>query len=182
VSLRPIHVLGSPVLRERATEVAAVDDEVRALLKDLWETMRVADGVGLAANQIGVARRVAVVSVEGQDFALVNPVVVEHAGKAKQEEGCLSLPDLFADVVRPARVVVEAADERGVVRRIEGTELLGRALQHEIDHLDGILFLDRVGPLKRRRLLAEWQRSREGKTGHLREVSESSRPGGTRVG
>ena len=171
MSLRPIHVLGSPVLRERATEVAAVDDDVRALLADLWETMRVADGVGLAANQIGVARRVAVVSVGGVDYALVNPVLVEHAGKAKQEEGCLSIPDLYADVTRPARVVVEAADEHGVVRRIEGTELLGRALQHEIDHLDGLLFLDRVGPLKRRRLLAEWQKSREGKTGYLRDVS-----------
>jgi peptide deformylase len=171
VSLRPIHVLGSPVLRVRAVEVAAVDDEVRALLTDLWETMRVADGVGLAANQIGVPRRVAVVSVEGTDYALVNPVVVEHEGKAKQEEGCLSIPDLYADVSRPARVVVEAADERGVVRRIAGEGLLARALQHEIDHLDGILFLDRVGPLKRRRLMAEWQKSREGKTGFLREVT-----------
>ena len=171
MSLRPIHVLGSPVLRERAAEVAAVDDEVRALLADLWETMRMADGVGLAANQIGVARRVAVVSVDDVDYALVNPVLVEHEGKAKQEEGCLSLPDLFADVTRPARVVVEAADGHGVVRRIEGTGLLGRALQHEIDHLDGILFLDRVGPLKRRRLLAEWQKSREGKTGYLRDVT-----------
>ena len=171
MSLRPIHVLGSPVLRERAAEVRAVDDEVRALLADLWDTMRVADGVGLAANQIGVARRVAVVSVDGTEYALVNPVVVEHEGKAKQEEGCLSIPDLFADVTRPARVVVEAGDERGAVRRIEGTGLLARALQHEIDHLDGILFLDRVGPLKRRRLMAEWQKSREGKTGLLREVT-----------
>ncbi len=171
MSLRPIHVLGSPVLRERAAEVAAVDEEVRALLADLFDTMRVADGVGLAANQIGVARRVAVVSVDGTDYALVNPVIVEREGKAKQEEGCLSIPELYAEVSRPARVVVEAADELGVVRRVEGTGLLGRALQHEIDHLDGILFLDRVGPLKRRRLMAEWQKSREGKTGFLREVT-----------
>ncbi len=178
MSLRPIHLLGSPVLRERAAEVAAVDAEVRALLEDLFETMRVADGVGLAANQIGVARRVAVVSVEGQDYALVNPVIVERGGKVKQEEGCLSIPDLYADVARPERVVVEAADETGTVRRIEGTGLLGRALQHEIDHLDGILFLDRVGPLKRRRLLAEWQKSREGKTSLLREVTpEGAGPG-----
>lgn len=171
MSLRPIHLLGSPVLRERAVEVAAVDGEVRTLLADLWDTMRAADGVGLAANQIGVARRVAVVSAEGQDVALVNPVIVEREGKAKQEEGCLSIPDLYADVSRPARVVVEAADETGAVRRIEGTGLLARAMQHEIDHLDGILFLDRVGPLKRRRLQAEWQKSREGKTGLLREVT-----------
>lgn len=170
MSLRSIHVLGSPVLRERAVDVPAVDDEVRALLADLWDTMRTADGVGLAANQIGVARRVAVVSVDGQDYALVNPVIVEREGKAKQEEGCLSIPELYADVSRPGRVVVEAADETGAVRRIEGTGLLARALQHEVDHLDGILFLDRVGPLKRRRLLAEWQKAREGQTGYLREV------------
>ena len=171
MSLRPIHVLGSPVLRERAVEIAAVDGEVRALLADLWDTMRVSDGVGMAANQLGVARRVAVVSVDGQDYTLVNPVLVGHAGKSKQEEGCLSVPDIFADVTRPASVVVEAGDERGIVRRIESTGMLARALQHEVDHLDGILFVDRVGPLKRRRLLAEWQKSREGKTGFLREVT-----------
>jgi peptide deformylase len=182
VSLRPIHLLGSPVLRERATEVAAVDDEVRALLADLFDTMRVADGVGLAANQIGVARRVAVVTVDGTDYALINPVIVEREGKAKQEEGCLSLPDVFADVQRPARVVVEAMDEHGVVRRIDGTGMLGRAIQHEIDHLDGILIVDRVGPLKRRRLLAEWQKSREGATGYLREVTAETTPGGRRLG
>lgn len=171
MSLRPIHLMGSPVLRERAKEVVALDDDVRALIADLYDTMRVAEGVGLAANQIGVARRVAVVSLEGQDYTLVNPVLIEHEGRSKQEEGCLSIPDIYADVTRPARVVVEAADENGVVRSIEGTGLLGRALQHEIDHLDGILFFDRVGPLKRRRLTAEWQKSREGKTGFLREVT-----------
>ena len=171
MSLRPIHLLGSPVLRERAREIGAVDGEVRALLADLWETMRVSDGVGLAANQIGVPRRVAVVAVEGRDYTLINPVLVEHDGKSKEEEGCLSVPDIYADIVRPARVVVEAADERGLVRRIEGAGMLARALQHEIDHLDGILFVDRVGPIKRRRLLAEWQKSREGKTGFLREAA-----------
>ena len=171
MSLRPIHVMGSPVLRQRAKEVTALDEEVRNLLTDLYDTMRVADGVGLAANQIGVARRVAVVALDGQDYTLINPVLIEHEGKSKQEEGCLSIPEFFADVVRPSRVVVEAADENGIVRRIEGTGLLGRALLHEIDHLDGLLFFDRVGPLKRRRLNAEWQKSREGKTGFLREVT-----------
>lgn len=171
MSVRPIHLMGSPVLRERAKEVTALDDEVRELLTDLYDTMRVADGIGLAANQIGVARRVAVVTMDGRDYPLINPVLVAHEGKSKQEEGCLSIPDIYADVVRPARVVVEAADENGVVRRIEGEGLLGRALLHEIDHLDGILFFDRVGPLKRRRLNAEWQKSREGKTGFLREVT-----------
>jgi len=178
VSLRPIHLLGSPVLRERAKEVAVVDDGVRALIADLYDTMRVADGVGLAANQIGVAQRVAVVTVDGTDYTLINPVIVEREGKAKKEEGCLSLPDVFADVTRPSRVVVEAADETMTVRRIEGTDMLGRALQHEIDHLDGLLITDRVGPLKRRRLLAEWQKSREGRTGYLREVTADDAPEG----
>jgi peptide deformylase len=171
VSVRALHLLGSPVLRERAAEVGAVDDEVRALIADLFETMRAAKGVGLAANQIGVARRVAVVETgEGQSYALVDPVVVEAEGKAKDEEGCLSIPDIYADVERAARVVVEAADERGVRRRIEGTALLARAMQHEIDHLDGILFLDRVGPLKRRFLLRQWEKARAGQTSYLKDV------------
>ena len=178
MSLRSIHLLGSPVLRERAKEVAAVDEGVRELVADLYDTMRVADGVGLAANQIGVARRVAVVTMDGTDYTLVNPVVVEREGRSKEEEGCLSLPDIFADIQRPARVVVEATDERGVVRRIDASGMLARAIQHEMDHLDGILTVDRVGPLKRRRLLAQWQKSREGKTGYLREVVAETAPEG----
>jgi len=171
VSLRQLHLLGSPVLRQRAHEVAAVDEGVRALVADLFDTMRAANGVGLASNQIGVARRVAVVSVEGQgEHALVNPVIVEAAGKQVGEEGCLSIPEIFGDVERADRVVVEAMDERGERRRIEATGMLARAIQHEIDHLDGILFLDRVGPLKRRRLLADWKKSRKGDTGYLKDV------------
>ncbi len=171
MSPRPLHLLGSPVLRQRAAEVATVDDEVRALIADLFETMRAAKGVGLAANQIGVARRVAVVETgEGQSYALVNPEIVASAGKVKDEEGCLSIPDIYGDVERAATVVVEATDETGTRRRIEGTALLARALQHEIDHLDGILFLDRVGMLKRRFLLRQWEKSRDGQTGYLREV------------
>ena len=171
MSLRQLHLLGSPVLRQRAHEVAAVDEGVRALVADLFDTMRAANGVGLASNQIGVARRVAVVSVEGQgEHALVNPVIVEAAGKQVGEEGCLSIPEIFGDVERADRVVVEAMDERGERRRIEATGMLARAIQHEIDHLDGILFLDRVGPLKRRRLLADWKKSRKGDSGYLKDV------------
>ena len=171
MSLKQLHLLGSPVLRQRAHEVAGVDDGVRALVADLFDTMRAANGVGLASNQIGVARRVAIVSVEGQgEHVLVNPVIVESAGKQMGEEGCLSIPDIFADVERAERVVVEALDERGTRRRVEGTGMLARAIQHEIDHLDGILFLDRVGPLKRRRLLGDWKKSRKGDTGYLKDV------------
>jgi peptide deformylase len=175
VSRRTLHLLGSPVLRQRAAEIAAVDAEVRALIADLFETMRAAKGVGLAANQVGVARRVAVVETgEGGSYALVNPVVVESEGRTREEEGCLSIPEIFGEVERAARVVVEAGDETGARRRIEGTGLLARALQHEIDHLDGILFLDRVGPIKRRFLLRKWEKSREGETGYLREVVDEA--------
>lgn len=171
MSLRALHLLGSPVLRQRSAMVETVDDEVRALIADLFETMRYCKGVGLAANQIGVARRVAVVETEpGQPHALVNPVVVEAQGFEKAEEGCLSIPDIYGDIERAARVVVEAADENEVRRRIEGTGLLARAIQHEIDHIDGILFLDRIGPFKRKFLLRQWEKSRKGQTGYLKEL------------
>lgn len=171
MSPRALHLLGSPVLRQRSAMVETVDDEVRALIADLFETMRFCKGVGLAANQIGVARRVAVVETEpGQPHALVNPVVVEAQGFEKAEEGCLSIPDIYGDIERAARVVVEATDENGVRRRIEGTGLLARAIQHEIDHIDGILFLDRIGPFKRKFLLRQWEKSRKGQTGYLKEL------------
>lgn len=173
MSLRDIHLLGSPVLRQNSSDVERVDDEVRAFVADLFDTMRASKGVGLAANQVGVARRVAVVETDDQhSYALINPVIVEREGSVKDEEGCLSIPEIFGDVERAARVVVEALDVHGVKQRIEGTELLARALQHEIDHLDGILFLDRVGPFKRRFLLRQWEKSRKGETGYIKRVTE----------
>ena len=148
-----------------------MDDDVRRLVDDLLETMRAAKGVGLAANQVGVARRVAVVGTDAEHrYALVNPVIVEREGTVKDEEGCLSIPEIYGDVERSARVVVEALDENGKKRRIEGTELLARAIQHEIDHLDGILFLDRVGPFKRRFLVRQWEKSRKGQTGYIKHL------------
>ena len=171
MSLLPLHLLGSPVLRRRAAEVDAVDEAVRALVADLAETMRFCKGIGLAANQVGVARRVAVVQPENAPLhVLINPVVVERRGFDKAEEGCLSIPDIYGDVERPERVVVEAADETGVRRRIEANGMLGRAMQHEIDHLDGILFLDRLGPFKRKFLLRQWEKSRKGRPGYIKEL------------
>ncbi|HEY2804438.1 MAG TPA: peptide deformylase [Gemmatimonadales bacterium] len=171
MSLRDIHLLGSPVLRQRSAEVGKVTDEVRAFIADLFDTMRASKGVGLAANQIGVATRVCVVETDAEhSYALVNPVIVEREDKDKDEEGCLSIPEIYGDVERSARVIVEALDENGRKRRIEATELLGRAIQHEIDHLDGILFIDRVGPLKRRSLIKKWEKSRKGEIGYIRKV------------
>lgn len=171
MSVLPLHLLGSPVLRQRSPELKVVDDSVRRLIDDMFETMEAAHGVGLAANQVGVSRRVAVVDADGHRFAMVNPVIVEAEGRSTAEEGCLSVPEIFGDVTRPERVVLEALDRDGNPFRLEADGLTARAIQHEIDHLDGILFLDRVGPLKRRRLMAEWQKSREGKSGLLREVT-----------
>jgi peptide deformylase len=170
VSLKQLHLLGSPVLRQRAHEVARYDDGVKALVADLYDTMHTAKGVGLAANQIGVARRVAVAAADDRELVLVNPVIVEAEGEEVAEEGCLSIPDIFADIGRAERVVVETTDEQGQRQRVEGTGLFARAIQHEIDHLDGILFLDRVGPIKRRRLLADYKKSRKGETGYLKDV------------
>ena len=175
MSLLPVHLLGSPALRQRSPEAQAVSEKDRAFIADLFDTMRAYKGVGLAANQVGELKRIAVVETDAEHrYALVNPVIVEREGSIKEEEGCLSIPDIYGDVERAARVVVEALDEHGVKRRIEGTALLARVLQHEIDHLDGIVFLDRVGPFKRRRLIKQWEKSREGKTGLVRgDVPES---------
>ncbi len=170
MSVKQLHLLGSPVLRQRAHEVARYDDGVKALVADLYDTMHAARGVGLASNQIGVARRVAVVQADDQEAVLVNPVIVEADGEQVGEEGCLSIPDIFADVTRAERVVVETLGEDGARHRIEGTGMFARAIQHEIDHLDGILFLDRIGPLKRRRLLADYKKSRKGESGYLKDV------------
>jgi len=175
VSLKPLHLLGSPVLRERAREVEAVDAGIRRLVEDLFDTMRAAKGVGLAANQIGVARRVAVVEADdGDPVVLINPVIVEREGTERGEEGCLSIPDLYGDLDRALRVVVEITGPGGKRHRVEAKDLRARAIQHEIDHLDGILFIDHLSPLKRRMLLKKWQKQRKGETGYLKEVDPNS--------
>jgi peptide deformylase len=157
-----IRMMGDPVLRERAAEVEAVDDELRRLARSMFDTMYEAEGVGLAAPQVGVLRRLIVVDSREQGaspLTLVNPRVVEVApGTERAEEGCLSIPGLRDVVERPASVVVEGMGLEGQPVRIEADGLLARILQHEIDHLDGVLFLDRVTPLKRRLLLKRWQK------------------------
>jgi peptide deformylase len=162
MAVREIRLLGDPVLRRKAEPVHDIDDELRALIDDMMETMYAADGVGLAAPQVGVGKRLIVVDVrepEAPPFALINPIVVEQGEETDRgEEGCLSIPGLKEIVERPARVVVEGLDPDGNPRRIEAEGLLARALQHEVDHLDGILFIDRVSPLKRQMLLKRWKK------------------------
>jgi len=176
VALRPIHLLGSPVLRQHSDEVECVDDEVRTLVRDLFDTMYAAEGIGLAANQVGLAKRVAVVHA-GDDPAvvLINPVIIEREGNEKEEEGCISIPDIFGDVDRSLRVVIETTNLDGARERHELTALSARAVEHEIDHLDGVLFLDHLSPLKRHMLLKKWKKLRKGQTGYVEEVSTAKR-------
>ena len=158
MAVRNIHLFGSPVLRQRSDEVSQVDAETRRFIDDLFETMDAAKGVGLAANQVGITRRVAVVGVDGERLVLVNPVILSAEGSSREEEGCLSVPDAYAEVTRPERIVFEALDREGNPYRREAGGLLARAIQHEIDHLDGILFLDHLSTLKRQLLMSRWKR------------------------
>jgi peptide deformylase len=170
MSLRSLHLLGSPVLRQHSTEIGRVDDEVRRLVEDLYETMDAARGVGLAANQVGVAKRVAVVDADGDRFVMINPTIIETEGRATAEEGCLSIPEIYGDVTRPDRVVIEALDLEGNVYRKDALGLKARAIQHEIDHLDGILFLDHLSLIRRQMLLARWRREHKDDAGYIKEV------------
>ena len=158
-------MLGDPVLREKAEPVPEVTDELRALIADMFETMYAAEGVGLAAPQIGLGIRVLVIDPhdeETEPFALLNANVVEQ-GEAteKNEEGCLSIPGIRDIVERSSTVVVEAMDIDGRPVRLEAEGFLARILQHEVDHLNGVLFLDHLSPIKRRMALAKWRKSRE---------------------
>jgi peptide deformylase len=163
-----LRFLGDPVLRERCVEIDDVDDEVRDLIIDLRDTMYSEDGIGLAAPQIGVPVRVFVYDVREPGIppgVVINPRIVETVGPIKESEGCLSIPNLTEVVERHARVVMEGQDEEGRLLRIEADDLLSRCLQHEADHLDGILFFDRLSPLKRRMLLKKWSKQEEPTTG-----------------
>lgn len=154
--------LGDPILRREAEAVEAVDDELRTLARDMFDTMYDEDGVGLAGPQIGVSRRIIVVDPreEGADpLALINPTIIRESDEEDRlEEGCLSIPGLKELVDRRLAVTVEALDLDGNTVTIEASGLLSRIIQHEIDHLDGVLFLDRVSPLKRKMLLKKWEK------------------------
>ncbi|MCR4419951.1 MAG: peptide deformylase [Clostridia bacterium] len=136
--------VGSDVLRQKARPVPKITPHVERLLDNLADTMYAALGVGLAAPQIGVSKRVIVVDVGEGLIELVNPEIIRREGREVGPEGCLSIPGLEGEVPRSERVVVEGWDRKGATVRVEGTGLLARALQHEIDHLDGILFTDRA--------------------------------------
>ncbi|MBA3052962.1 MAG: peptide deformylase [Candidatus Omnitrophota bacterium] len=142
-----ITIYGAPVLRELAEEIKNVGELVRNMLRDLAETMAENSGIGLAAPQVGIALRAAVINTTGREedlICVVNPVIEASSGKARIKEGCLSIPGIFENVKRPAFVRVRAMDIDGNERIIEAGGMEARVLQHEIDHLDGILFTDRI--------------------------------------
>jgi peptide deformylase len=157
--LLPIHIVPDPVLRKVARAVTPADmEEVRALIPAMFATMYAAPGIGLAAPQVGRLLRLVVIDLAPEKvpapIVLINPEIIAASDEtAAREEGCLSLPEQYAEVTRPARVVVRYQDEHGVKKEIEGEGLMAACLQHEIDHLNGVLFVDYLSALKRNMLL-----------------------------
>lgn len=154
MAIRKIELYPSEILREKAKEVEKFDDELQMLLDDMVETMRHAKGAGLAGNQVGVPLRVIVVdfgALEGKEDIkfFVNPEIVSQEDERIDTEGCLSFPQIFVDVKRPKKIKVKALDREGKHFEIEGEDFLSKALSHEIDHLNGILMIDHLSPIKK---------------------------------
>lgn len=149
MAIRNIRQEGDEILKKKSREVEVIDDKVRELIEDMVETMHKYDGVGLAAVQVGILKRIIVIDIYDDKtpiVKLINPVIVKQKGEREIEEGCLSFPNKFAIVKRPTEVVVEGLNEKGEKVKIKATELLAQALCHEIDHLNGITFVDRMEP------------------------------------
>jgi peptide deformylase len=161
-----IHTYPDPVLKKKAKPVKVMDDEIRRLAADMVETMYAAPGVGLAANQVGRLHRVAVIDITPADaprnpIILINPEIIASDGKCVNEEGCLSVPGYKDEIKRFEKVTVRAMDIDGKSRELSGEGLLAIAFQHEIDHLDGILFIDRLSTLKRSLVRRKLAKARE---------------------
>lgn len=175
MAVLPITVLGAPILRQATVPVTEFTDELRQLSQDMFETMRAANGIGLAAPQVGRTERMCVVEVNDESHTLINPEIIEREGKIKWEEGCLSIPEVFGWVQRSEWVKVRALDLQGEPFEVEGSELMAVCLQHEIDHLDGKLFIDHLSFLKRRQALGTWEGEKDKYPGMLRKL----KPGDT---
>ena len=146
MTVRPIVAVGVPVLRQKAKKVSQFDRNLQQLVDDMIETMRAAPGVGLAAPQVGVPLRVAVIEIDEQVTVLVNPEIIKRADELEEmDEGCLSVPGYWGRIKRFTSVVVKGRDQHGKEVRVRGEALLGQALQHEIDHLNGLLYIDHPG-------------------------------------
>ncbi len=157
MAIRPIRTYPDPVLRTKTARVEKIDGSLDRLIQDMIETMHAAPGVGLAANQVGVSLQLAVIDLSTREnaeqrhplYVIINPEIVSSEGSVVEEEGCLSIPDYSEKVKRAAKVKVRAQDRTGKPFEIEAEGLLAKALQHEIDHLNGFLFVDRLSPLKK---------------------------------
>ena len=151
MALRQIREVGDDLLRKKSRPVEVIDEKILELIEDMHETLKKSnDGIGLAAPQIGVLKRIIVIDLSAEDgdvYKLINPVIVKQKGEQVCREGCLSVPGMLGDVIRPKEVVVEALDEKGNKVRIKATDLLAIVLCHEIDHLDGVLFIDKATEL-----------------------------------
>jgi len=146
--IRRILTAEEPILHERAKKVTQFDASLHRLLDDMLETMRDAPGIGIAANQVGVGLQAAVIELEDEITELINPAIVRASGEIVDWEGCLSIPGFVAEVKRHAKVTVKARDRHGKEFRVKGDELFARALQHEIDHLNGVLYIDHLESLE----------------------------------
>lgn len=149
MALRKVRIMGDDVLRKKCKEVKEVNERIRVLIDDMFDTMYEENGVGLAAPQVGILKRIVVIDVGDEPLVFINPVILETSGEQTGDEGCLSLPGKSGVVTRPNYVKVHAFNEEMEEFELEGTELLARAICHECDHLDGILYVDKVqGELK----------------------------------
>lgn len=154
MAILEIKEYGEPVLREKSLPVKEITPEILNLIRDMAETMYTAPGVGLAAPQVGVSKRIIIIDGEEEGLiVLINPTMVKSEGEVIEEEGCLSIPGVYSEVKRSSKVTVKALNKSGELIKITKEGLLARALQHEIDHLEGILFVDRIGKVKRQLLL-----------------------------
>lgn len=148
MAIRVVRENGDEILRKKSREVESIDDKIREILDDMVETLHKYNGVGLAGPQIGILKRIIVIDLYDDEgpMKLINPAIVKKKGKQEVEEGCLSFPNQYGKIIRPAEVTVEALNENGEKVKIKAKELLAQALCHEIDHLNGILFVDKILP------------------------------------
>ena len=148
MAIRNIRLDTDEILRKKSKKVEEVDDKIRALVDDMIETMHQKDGVGLAAPQVGILKRVVVIDLydDKGPYVLINPEIIKEKGEQEVEEGCLSFPDKFGKVKRPAEVIIKALDRNGKEYKLKGKGLLAQAISHELDHLEGILFIDKIIP------------------------------------
>lgn len=164
-----IRVFGDPVLKAEASEITEIDGKVARLVSDLFDTLHTSDnGLAIAAPQVGVQKQVFAWEIDGERMAVINPKIVESSGEWVYDEGCLSIPGLYVEMVRPNQVLLQGYTVDGDEIQIEADELIGRMFQHETDHLHGILMFDRMEPDQRKAAMKQYRKLAEGKSDNRR--------------